>query len=179
MTADSTPWLLGLSAGSPVIDPDAFVAPSAVIVGNVRIGARASIWYASVSRGDAESIQVGADSNIQDGCVLHADPGAPLTVGERVTVGHRVVLHGCTIEDDVLVGMGSIVMNYARVGRGSLVGAGALLPQGTVIPPGSLVLGSPGKVVRPLTEAEQAAIKQSAQTYAALAAMHRVAAPAT
>jgi carbonic anhydrase/acetyltransferase-like protein (isoleucine patch superfamily) len=166
-------WILDLDGRHPTIDPEAFVAPAAVIAGDVSLGAHASVWYSSVLRGDSAPINVGAESNIQDGCVLHADPGAPLTIGDRVTVGHRVVLHGATIESDVLIGMGAVVMNRVRIGAGSLIGAGALLTEGTAIPPNSLVIGSPGEVRRPVDEAEQAMIAHGARVYMELAALHR------
>ena len=142
------PLILALADRSPRIHPDAFVAPTATIVGDVGIGARASIWYGTVVRGDSARVDIGEESNVQDGCVLHADPGAPLSVGHRVTVGHRAILHGATVESDVLVGMGAIVLNNAAIGSGSIIGAGALITQGMVVPPGCLVLGAPGRVVR-------------------------------
>ncbi|MDH6117757.1 gamma carbonic anhydrase family protein [Kitasatospora sp. GAS204B] len=164
--------IIGVAGREPEVDPAAFVAPTAVVVGSVRLGPRSSVWYQAVLRGDAESIAVGADSNIQDNCTLHADPGFPLTVGERVTVGHNAVLHGCTVEDDVLVGMGARVLNGARIGAGSLVAAGAVVTQGTEVPPGSLVAGVPAKVRRPLTAEETAGIKANAAGYLLLAEAH-------
>jgi carbonic anhydrase/acetyltransferase-like protein (isoleucine patch superfamily) len=179
MRSDAVPEPLLLSLGDrvPRIDPEAFVAPGATIVGDVSIGARASVWYGTVVRGDTARIQVGEETNLQDGCVLHADPDAPLTVGDRVTVGHRVVLHGASVEDDVLIGMGSVVMNHAHIGTGSLVGAGAVVTQGTVVPPGSLVLGAPARVVRPIRDEERARIARGATGYVARAAVHRDAEP--
>ncbi|WP_104820468.1 gamma carbonic anhydrase family protein [Kitasatospora sp. MMS16-BH015] len=156
----------------PEVDPAAFLAPNAVVVGAVRLAEGASVWYGAVLRGDAERISVGRGSNVQDNCTLHADPGFPLVVGERVTVGHNAVLHGCTVEDDVLVGMGAVVLNGARVGTGSLIAAGAVVPQGSEIPPGSLVAGVPGKVRRALTEEERASIKLNGEGYLLLAAAH-------
>ncbi|WP_329561415.1 gamma carbonic anhydrase family protein [Kitasatospora sp. NBC_01266] len=164
--------IAGVGGREPQVDPAAFVAPTAVVVGAVRLGAGASVWYQAVLRGDAETIAVGADSNIQDNCTLHSDPGFPLVIGERVTVGHNAVLHGCLVEDDVLVGMGARVLNGARIGRGSLVAAGAVVTQGTVVPPGSLVAGVPAKVRRPLTEEEAAGIKANAAGYLLLAEAH-------
>ncbi|GIJ46040.1 gamma carbonic anhydrase family protein [Virgisporangium aliadipatigenens] len=172
---ENGPLLLRLGDRRPKIDPAAFVAPGAVVVGDVTIGARAGIWYATVVRGDTAPITVGAETNIQDGSVLHADPGAPLVVGARVTVGHRVVLHGAVVADDVLIGMGSVVMNHARIGAGSVVGAGALIVEGTEVPPGSLVLGAPGRVVRSLTAEERAGITEAAGRYVRRAAEHRAA----
>ncbi|MFE9428561.1 gamma carbonic anhydrase family protein [Kitasatospora sp. NPDC006697] len=162
----------GVGGRRPEVDASAFVAPGAVVVGAVRLGARASVWYQAVLRGDAEGIVIGADSNVQDNCTVHADPGFPCRVGERVTVGHNAVLHGCVIEDDVLVGMGARVLNGARIGAGSLIAAGAVVPQGTEIPPGSLVAGVPGRVRRPLEPAEREAIRANAQGYLLLAEAH-------
>ncbi|MGF1431671.1 gamma carbonic anhydrase family protein [Kitasatospora sp. LaBMicrA B282] len=164
--------ITGVGGREPEVDPSAFVAPTAVVVGSVRLGARASVWYQAVLRGDAEEIAIGADSNVQDNCTVHADPGFPCRVGERVTVGHNAVLHGCLVEDDVLVGMGARVLNGARIGAGSLVAAGAVVPQGAEIPAGSLVAGVPAKVRRPLTPEEQLGIKANATGYLLLAEAH-------
>ncbi|MEQ8825750.1 MAG: gamma carbonic anhydrase family protein [Filomicrobium sp.] len=128
-----------------------WVAPTATVIGNVDIREDASIWFNTVIRGDNEPIIIGEASNIQEGCVLHTDPGYPMTIGRECTVGHMVMLHGCTIGDGALVGIGSIVLNGAVIGEGSLIGANSLIPEGKVIPPGSLVMGSPGRVVRELT----------------------------
>jgi carbonic anhydrase/acetyltransferase-like protein (isoleucine patch superfamily) len=154
-----------LDFGSPAIDGEAFVAPTAVVVGAVTMGPRSSIWYGAVARADAEVIEIGADSNIQDGCTLHSDPGFPLVVGERVSVGHRVVLHGARIDDDVLVGMGSVIMNGAHIGSGSIVAAGAVVTQGKVFPPRSLIGGVPAKVMREATEDDQLHIRYNATAY--------------
>ncbi|GAA2752698.1 MULTISPECIES: gamma carbonic anhydrase family protein [Kitasatospora] len=164
--------IIGVGGLEPEVDPTAFVAPTAVVVGAVRLGPRASVWYQAVLRGDAETIAIGADSNIQDNCTVHADPTFPVRVGERVTVGHNAVLHGCTVEDDVLVGMGARVLNGARIGTGSLIAAGAVVPQGTEVPPGSLVAGVPAKVKRPLTDEERLAVKANADGYLLLAEAH-------
>ncbi|GAA0664347.1 gamma carbonic anhydrase family protein [Kitasatospora atroaurantiaca] len=166
------PLIAAVAGLTPDIHPTAFVAPNAVVVGSVGVGERTSIWYGAVLRGDSGTVTVGAGSNIQDNCTLHADPGFPLVVGDRVTVGHNAVLHGCTVEDDVLVGMGSVVLNGARVGAGSLIAAGAVLPQGLQVPPGSLVAGVPGKVRRELTEEERAGIKVNGEGYLMLAQAH-------
>ncbi|GAA2156996.1 gamma carbonic anhydrase family protein [Kitasatospora kazusensis] len=166
------PFIAAVAGRVPDVHPTAFVAPNAVVVGSVRLAERASVWYGAVLRGDAETIAVGPGSNIQDNCTLHSDPGFPLVVGERVTVGHNAVLHGCVIEDDVLVGMGAVVLNGARVGTGSLVAAGAVVPQGMQVPPGSLVAGVPGKVRRELTEEERAGIKANGEGYLMLARAH-------
>jgi len=154
-----------LDFGTPAIDAEAFVAPTAVVVGAVTMGPRSSIWYGAVARADAEAIEIGADSNIQDGCTLHSDPGFPLVVGERVSVGHRVVLHGARIDDDVLVGMGSVVMNGAHIGSGSIVAAGAVVTQGKVFPPRSLIAGVPAKVMREASEDDQLHIQYNAKAY--------------
>ncbi|SEP00552.1 gamma carbonic anhydrase family protein [Trujillonella endophytica] len=154
-----------LDFGAPRIDPEAFVAPTAVVVGAVTLGPAASVWYGAVLRADAEVIEIGAGSNVQDGCTLHSDPGFPLVVGTGVTVGHRVVLHGARIEDDVLVGMGSIVMNGAHIGSGSIVAAGAVVTQGKQFPPGSVIAGVPAKVVRQTTDDDLLHIRGNALSY--------------
>jgi carbonic anhydrase/acetyltransferase-like protein (isoleucine patch superfamily) len=151
-----------------LIDPSAFIAPGAVVVGEVTLGARASVWFQTVVRGDTAPITVGEDSNLQDGTVVHVDEGRPAIVGARVTVGHRAIVHGCVIEDECLIGMGAIVLSGARVGRGSLVGAGALVREGQTIAPGSLVVGSPARVVGPVTDAHRQAILGGAAHYVAL-----------
>src|SRR5271169_372612 len=131
-----------------MIDPTVFIARGALVLGEVKLGKDASVWYNAVIRGDVERISIGEATNIQDLTMIHADPGIPCVVGSRVTVGHRVILHGCTIEDDCLIGMGAIVLNKVHVGRGSVIGAGAVLLEGTVVPAGSVVVGIPGRVVR-------------------------------
>jgi carbonic anhydrase/acetyltransferase-like protein (isoleucine patch superfamily) len=155
------------------IDPTAFVAPGAIVLGNVRLERQASVWYNTVVRGDTERIAIGPESNIQDLTMIHADPGIPCVVGARVSVGHRVILHGCTIDDECLIGMGAILLNRVRVGKGSLIGAGALLVEGMEVPPGSLVLGAPGRVVRPVDDALRQRIEHAWRHYAALAQRHR------
>ena len=151
-----------------VIDPSAFVAPGAIVVGEVTLGARSSVWFHTVVRGDGPGITVGADTNLQDHTVVHVDEGYPAMVGNRVTVGHRAIVHGCVIEDDCLIGMGAIVLSGAHVGAGSLVGAGALVREGQRIPPGSLVLGAPARVLGPVTDAHREAIRNGAGHYVAL-----------
>jgi carbonic anhydrase/acetyltransferase-like protein (isoleucine patch superfamily) len=143
----------------------AWVAPSATVLGNVRLEEDASVWFNAVLRGDNEPISVGARSNVQDGCVLHTDPGFPLTIGADCTIGHMVMLHGCTIGAGSLIGIGAIILNGAKIGEGCLIGAGSLVGEGKEIPPGSLVFGSPGKVIRALTEAEVNRIRHGAQHY--------------
>jgi carbonic anhydrase/acetyltransferase-like protein (isoleucine patch superfamily) len=151
------------------IDPSVFLAAGSVVVGDVSIGRDASVWFNTVVRGDTAPVEIGAGTNLQDLTLVHVDEGEPAIVGERVTVGHRAIIHGCRIEDDVLVGMGAIVLSGARVGRGSLIGAGALVRERQVIPPGSLVLGAPARVMGPVTEAHREAIARGAVHYAALA----------
>ncbi|MEU5051706.1 gamma carbonic anhydrase family protein [Streptomyces sp. NPDC021096] len=157
----------------PEIDPAAFVAPTSVVAGDVTLAADTSVWYGAVLRADCGPITLGAGSNIQDNCTVHVDPGFPVTVGERVTVGHNAVLHGCTVEDDVLIGMGATVLNGARIGAGSLVAAQALVPQGMQVPPGSLVAGVPAKVRRELTAEELEHIRLNAVMYLELVKAHR------
>ena len=130
----------------PILHESVFIAPTAQIIGNVNIGKNSSVWFQTVIRGDFDKISVGENSNIQDLCTCHADENIPLKIGNSVTIGHRSIIHGCTIEDECLIGMGSIVMNHAVIGKGSVVAAGAVVLEGTVIPPYSLVTGSPGKV---------------------------------
>lgn len=142
-----------------------FVAASAEVIGNVELGEDVGVWFGAVLRGDNEPIRIGRGSNVQDLCVLHTDPDFPLTVGEGCTIGHRAILHGCTVGDHALVGMGAIVLNGARIGRHCLIGAGALVTEGREIPEGSLVLGTPGKVVRALTAAEIEGLHRSAEHY--------------
>ena len=144
-----------------------WIAPTATVIGKVKLGEGVGVWFGAVLRGDGEPIVIGADTNIQEHAVLHTDPGFPVTVGAGCTIGHRAILHGCTIGDNVLIGMGAIVLNGARIGDDCLIGAGALVPEGREIPPGSLVLGMPGKVVRPLTADEIARNRASAAHYVA------------
>ncbi|MCK8484151.1 gamma carbonic anhydrase family protein [Aliiroseovarius sp. S2029] len=150
---------------APGIAGDAFVAADANLIGKVRIGARASVWFGSTLRGDNELITVGAGTNVQENCVFHTDMGFPLTIGENVTVGHKVLLHGCTIGDGSLIGMNATVMNGAVIGKNCLIGAGALITEGKEIPDGSMVLGAPGKVVRELDEATIKGLYESAVHY--------------
>ena len=155
---------------TPKIVSPAFIAPTATLIGDVDIACGASVWFGSILRGDLDRIQVGEDTNIQDLTVCHTDKGMPLSIGKRVTVGHRCVLHGCTIKDDCLIGMGAIVMNGAVVGRGSVVAAGATILEKTVVPPFSLVAGVPGKIKRSFPEAEVLSkIAEAARVYKDLA----------
>ena len=155
----------------PQIDPAARVAETAVVVGEVSVEAGASLWYGAVLRGDEAAIRVGEGSNIQDNAVVHCDRSFPVLVGKDVTVGHAAILHGCTVEDRCLIGMGAILLNGCVIGSGSLVAAGALVTQDTVIPPGSLVVGSPARVVRPLRREESESILESAAEYRRAAAL--------
>jgi carbonic anhydrase/acetyltransferase-like protein (isoleucine patch superfamily) len=158
-------YIAELEFGKPQIDDEAFVAPTAVVVGAVTMGPHSSIWYGAVARADADQIEIGEGSNVQDGCTLHSDEGFPLLIGKGVTVGHRVVLHGARVDDDVLVGMGSIVMNGAHIGSGSIVAAGAVVTPGTVVPPNSVVGGIPAKVLRPANDDDMAHIRGNAASY--------------
>lgn len=160
---------------APSVAEGAFVAPGAIIVGNVALADGASVWYNAVLRAEQEPIRIGAGSNLQDNVSCHVDHGFPLTVGRGVSVGHGAVLHGCTVEDDVLVGMSATVLNGAVIGAGSLIAAGAVVLEGTVVPPGSLVAGVPGKVRRALTDDEVAGIRRNARNYLGHAARHRLA----
>jgi len=144
---------------------DYFVADNAVVVGNVLLKRNASIWFNAVVRGDNDLITIGENSNVQDGSVLHSDPGSPLTIGANVTVGHKVMLHGCTIGDGSLIGINSVILNGAKIGRGCLIGANALITEGKEIPEGSLVMGAPGKVVRQLSPEQMAGLLGSAMHY--------------
>lgn len=165
-----------LADGSaPTVHDTAFVAQGAILAGRVHLAAASSVWYNAVLRAEAEDIVIGERSNLQDNVSCHVDHGYPLTLGADVSVGHNAVLHGCTIEDGVLVGMHATVMNGAVIGAGSLLAAGTLVLEGTVIPPGSLVAGVPGKVRRELTADERAGILRNAETYLQLSAQHRVA----
>jgi carbonic anhydrase/acetyltransferase-like protein (isoleucine patch superfamily) len=165
--------LYSLSDRQPVIGTNAWVAPNATIIGDVCLAENASIWWNAVLRGDNDPIRIGENSNIQDGSVLHTDEGVPLAVGANVTVGHLVMLHGCTIGEGSLIGIKSAVLNGAVIGANCLIGANSLIPEGKVIPPRSLVMGSPGRVVRELTDEEVAQLLYSAQHYVANARRYR------
>lgn len=157
----------------PKVHTSAFIHPRAVVIGNVKVGASASIWPCAVLRGDIAPIEVGEGTNIQDGAVVHVADGLPALVGRYVTVGHLAMIHACTIGDECLIGMHATILDGAVIGARSIIGAHALVTKGMVVPPGSLVLGSPAKVVRPLTEAEQAALPGWAEKYIKVAAHHR------
>ena len=150
----------------PRVDATAYVDPSAQVIGDVTMGPRSSVWCGTVLRGDVNRVVLGAESNIQDNSVLHGELDLyPVIVGDRVTVGHMAVLHGCVVEDDCLIGIGAIVLNGAHVGRGSIVAAGSLVPEGMEIPPESLVMGTPAKVRRGITDEEKARFRENAQRY--------------
>ncbi|MBO1337231.1 gamma carbonic anhydrase family protein [Streptomyces sp. VRA16 Mangrove soil] len=171
------PLVTGFGDKEPKLDQDAFAAPTSALIGDVTLHAGASVWYGAVLRAEFEPIVLGADSNIQDNCTVHVDPGFPVTVGARVSVGHNAVLHGCTVEDDCLIGMGATVLNGAVIGTGSLVAAQALVPQGMVVPPGSLVAGVPAKVKRVLTQEEREGVTLNGTHYVELAKAHKKSAP--
>lgn len=165
--------LYKLENWQPKVSETAFIAPGAIVVGRVEIGEYASIWYNTVVRGDVDEVKIGAYTNIQDGAVLHEDGGFPLYVGERVTVGHRAILHGCIVEEGCLIGMGAMVLNGAWIGAGSVIGAGSLVTRGQVIPPGVLALGSPAKVVRVLSDEEIKKYQEPARRYRHISVLHK------
>ena len=171
--AGSGPRLVAYGDRTPEVDPEAFVADGATLVGAVRVAADASVWYAAVVRGDGAPIEIGAGSNVQDGSVLHSDPDFPVRVGERCTIGHRAVVHGCTVGDDSLVGMGAVLLNGVVLGAGCLVAAGSVVLEGTEVPPGSLVAGVPGKVKREVSDAERERIRSGTESYVTRARRYR------
>ena len=158
---------------APSIHPSAFVHPDAVVLGDVTLGARVSVWPTAVIRGDTGRIVVGDESNVQDGSVVHVDHGFPTTIGRRVAMGHRAIVHGATVDDECLIAMGAILLNGVRVGSGSIIGAGAVCREGMVIPPNSLVLGVPGRIVRETTATERERILRTVQSYLELQQAHR------
>jgi carbonic anhydrase/acetyltransferase-like protein (isoleucine patch superfamily) len=155
------------------IHPTAFIAPTASVMGDVTLGAEASVWFGSVLRGDMAPITVGSQTNLQDGTIVHVDEGVPCSIGARVGVGHRVILHGCTVEDECLIGMGSILLNHVRIGTGSVVAAGAVIPEGMQVPPRSLVMGVPGRIVRPVDAALTERVAATWAHYVEQARAHR------
>jgi carbonic anhydrase/acetyltransferase-like protein (isoleucine patch superfamily) len=157
--------LLRFNDKDPDVKKAAFVAPTATLVGDVTIGEGSSVWFGAVIRGDSERIAIGAESNIQDNAVLHADPGMPLTVGDRVTVGHSAVLHGCTIGNDSIVGMGAVILNKATIGENSIVGAGALVSENAQFPPNSLIVGNPAVLKKELKSLHKDRIREAARHY--------------
>jgi len=167
------PLIVTISGHAPQLHSQSWVAPNASLIGQVSLAAQASVWYSATLRAEVEPIEIGYGSNIQDGVPIHVDAGFPARVGSGVSVGHNAVLHGCTVEDDALIGMGAVVLNGAVIGAGSLVAAGAVVPQGAVIPPRSLVAGVPGRVRRELGDDEVAANRLNAQAYQHLIDVHR------
>ncbi|HEX5858920.1 MAG TPA: gamma carbonic anhydrase family protein [Microbacterium sp.] len=172
MTIAADASVLALEGATPHLDPDCFVAGGARIIGAVALAEGASVWYNAVLRGDSDGISLGAGSNIQDNVSVHVDPGHPVVIGADVSVGHNAVVHGCTIGDGSLIGMGSVILSGAVIGAGCLIAGGAVVLEGSVIPPGSLVAGVPGKVRRELTEEERAGILRNAEVYRAHTARH-------
>ena len=156
-----------------LIDPTAYIAAGAVVLGDVYMGAESSVWFNAVLRGDTDAIRIGRQSNVQDLAVIHCDEGLPCTIGERVTLGHAAIVHGATIEDDCLIAIRAVVLNRARIGAGSLIAAGAMVTEGVEIPPNSLVMGMPGKVVRQITEKDLERIRHAAAHYVASAKKYR------
>lgn len=175
MTAAPKPLLLALGDRGPVVDEGAWVAPTAVLVGDVHVASGASVWYGCVLRADGSPIRIGRGSNLQDGCVVHADEHGGVEVGERVSVGHRAVLHGCTVGDGALVGMASVVLTGAVVGAEALVAAGAVVKEGALVPDRVLVAGVPGRVLRDLSEAELERVRANGPAYVELTDLHRTA----
>ncbi len=165
--------IYALDGRVPQVADDAWIAPDAIVIGDVHLAAQSSVWFGAVLRGDVERLAIGRNTNIQDNSVLHSDPGAPLVLGERVTVGHMVTLHGCHVGDDSLIGIGAIVMNHARIGARSIVGAGTLVTEGKEFPDGVLIIGSPAKVARKLTDEELARMAGAAQRYVERAQLYR------
>jgi carbonic anhydrase/acetyltransferase-like protein (isoleucine patch superfamily) len=157
----------------PSIHPTAFIHPLAYVAGDVTLGARVSVWPTAVIRGDSDAITIGDDSNVQDGTVVHVDDGMPTTIGKRVAIGHRAIIHGSTVEDDCLIAMGAILLNGVHVGTGSIVGAGAMCPEGMRIPPNSLAIGIPARVIRETTDAERDRIRKTVSAYVELQERHR------
>ena len=156
-----------------LVDPSAFIAPGAVVLGDVTIGAESSVWFNAVIRGDTDAIRIGRQTNIQDLCVLHADAGFPCIIGNRVTVGHSAIVHGAIVEDDVMIGMRAVVMNGAKIGAGSLVAVGAIVLEGMEVPPGSVVMGSPARIKRQLEPRDQERIRHAAEHYVQAAKDYR------
>lgn len=165
--------IYALGERTPQLGEGCWVADNATVIGDVHLGARTSVWFGAIIRGDNEPIIIGDDTNIQDGAILHNDKDIPLTIGAHVTVGHMAMLHGCTIGDGSLIGIGSVILNRAVIGRGCIVGANTLIPEGKVFPDKVLIVGSPGKVVRELSDEDVARLKKSAEHYVDNAARYR------
>lgn len=166
------PYIGDAPFGAPDIHPGAWIAPGAVVVGRVRIGAESSVWYGAVVRADTEEVVIGERCNIQDHCGLHCDPGEPTVLGDRVSLGHKAMVHGAVVEEGALVGIGAIVLNGARVGAGALVAAGSLVPPNKTVPAGTLWSGVPGRVVRELTDRDRAVFSDTPEKYASYARLH-------
>jgi len=173
MTRMPEPLILTIRGRTPSLHAESWVAPNASLIGQVTLAARASVWYGVTLRAEAEPIEIGFGTNIQDGVTIHVDAEFPVSIGAGVSVGHNAVLHGCVIEDDALIGMGAVILNGAHIGTGSLIAASALVPQGMVVPPRSLVTGVPGRIRRELSEAEVANNRHNAQVYQRLIDIHR------
>lgn len=173
MNPSAGPFIAPIDGVGPQIDPAAFVAPMTTVVGRVRLGAGSSVWYGSVLRGDDEEIVLGRDCNVQDGSILHADPGQPAVLGDRVSLGHGAIVHGARVDDDVLIGMRAVVLNGARIGSWSLIAAGAVVRPGMEIPPGSLVVGVPAAVRRETGDAERDMITRTTREYLRKSKVHR------
>ncbi len=167
------PRINAVGARRPAVSPGAWVAPGATVVGDVSVAEEASVWYGAVLRADEERMVIGPGTNVQDNCVLHCDPGVPTIIGARVTIGHNATVHGSVVEDDVLIGMGSVLLNGVHVESDVIIGAGAVVPEGTRVPSGSLVLGVPGKVRGTLTEEQRTHIRRAADGYVERARRHR------
>ncbi len=175
MAAMPEPLIVSVRGHTPQLHAESWVAPNASVIGQVTLAARASVWYGATLRAEAEPIEVGVGTNIQDGVTIHVDSEFPVSIGAGVSVGHNAVLHGCVVEDDALIGMGAIILNGASIGKCSLIAAGAVVPQGAVVPPRSLVAGVPGRVRRELSDAEIANNRDNAEIYQRLVELHRAA----
>ena len=173
MAVDENANLLPHGDASPRVAPSVWVAPGACVIGDVHLGEESSVWYGAVLRGDTEPIRIGARTNVQDGCVLHADPGYPAIVGDDCVVGHKAIVHGCRIGDGCRIGMGAIILNGARIGEGSIVAAGALISENKEFPPHSLIVGIPAKHAKEVTDEQTADIAHGVRTYVERAAAHR------
>ncbi len=173
MAPMAEPLIIPIRGRAPEMHAESWVAPNASLIGQVILAARASVWYGATLRAEAEPIEIGFGTNIQDGVTIHVDSEFPVCLGAGVSVGHNAVLHGCTVEDDSLIGMGAVILNGATIGKGSLIAAGAVVPQGVVVPPRSLVAGVPGSVKRELSDAEIANNRHNAVIYQRLIELHR------
>jgi len=175
--SQAQPSPLNLDLTRPHIHPDCFVAPNAIVIGNVTLGAESSIWYQCVLRGDVSTITIGERTNIQDGTIIHADPGFPTIIGNDVTVGHGAIVHGAVVEDGCLIGIRSTLLNGCKIGKGSVIGAGALVPEGMIVPPNSLVMGVPGKIVKEVSAKLAERSQRGAAGYVRFSKAHKKAWP--